>query len=57
MKSAAEVETHYAILLDDVAAIEVGLIEFPEYAAAEDGLRLSEPQKNTIFKQVRIFVC
>ncbi|GFQ03064.1 transcription factor divaricata [Phtheirospermum japonicum] len=45
-KSAAEVERHYAVLLDDVAAIEAGLIEFPEYAAAEDGLLSSEPQKN-----------
>lgn len=30
-KSAAEVEEHYGILLDDVAAIEEGLIECPNY--------------------------
>ncbi|GFP89585.1 hypothetical protein PHJA_001102200 [Phtheirospermum japonicum] len=56
MKSVMEVERHYAVLLDDVVAIEVGLIEFPAYAAAEDGLRSLEPQKNSIFEQIRLFV-
>ncbi|CAA0814031.1 Duplicated homeodomain-like superfamily protein [Striga hermonthica] len=45
-KSAAEVERHYALLLDDLAAIEAGLIELPEYSAAEDAFRPSEPLKN-----------
>ncbi|KAI3456787.1 hypothetical protein Pfo_013450 [Paulownia fortunei] len=43
-KSAAEVEQHYAVLLDDVRAIEAGLIESPEYAD-KDVSRSSEPQK------------
>ncbi|GFQ03908.1 phosphatase impl1 chloroplastic [Phtheirospermum japonicum] len=40
------------VLWDDVAAIEVGLIEFQAYAVAEDGLRSSEPQKNSFFEQI-----
>ncbi|KAK6154492.1 hypothetical protein DH2020_008740 [Rehmannia glutinosa] len=44
-KSAAEVEQHFAVLLDDVAAIEAGLIDLPEYSG-KDGFRSSEPQKN-----------
>ncbi|KAK6133050.1 hypothetical protein DH2020_033205 [Rehmannia glutinosa] len=44
-KSAAEVEQHFAVLLDDVAAIEAGLIDLPEYAG-KDGFRSSEPQKS-----------
>ncbi|GFP95024.1 transcription factor divaricata [Phtheirospermum japonicum] len=44
MKSAAKIERHYAVLLDDVATIEVGLIEFPEYAAAE--LRMDSDYRN-----------
>ncbi|KAL2245195.1 transcription factor DIVARICATA-like [Sesamum indicum] len=43
-KSAAEVEQHYAVLLDDVTAIEAGLIESPEYVE-RDAPRSSEPQK------------
>lgn len=42
-KSAAEVERHYAVLLDDVAAIEAGRIEPPAYAE-KDVVRSSEPQ-------------
>lgn len=42
-KSAAEVERHYALLLDDVVAIDAGRIEPPAYA--EKGLAgSSEPQ-------------
>ncbi|KAI3466399.1 hypothetical protein Pfo_023062 [Paulownia fortunei] len=44
-KTAAEIEQHFAVLLDDVAAIQAGLIELPEYAD-KDGFRSSEPQKN-----------
>ncbi|KAG8380605.1 hypothetical protein BUALT_Bualt03G0103500 [Buddleja alternifolia] len=44
-KSAAEVEQHYVVLLDDVTAIEAGLIDSPEYAD-KNVLRLSEPQNN-----------
>ncbi|KAG8365168.1 hypothetical protein BUALT_Bualt18G0076300 [Buddleja alternifolia] len=44
-KSAAEVAQHYAVLLDDVAAIEAGLIDPPEYA--DDGVfRSSESKEN-----------
>lgn len=42
-KSAAEVERHYAVLLDDVAAIEAGRIELPAYSEKEVA-RSSEPQ-------------
>lgn len=42
-KSAAEVEMHYAALLDDVAAIEAGMIEPPAYAEGE-ATRSSEHQ-------------
>lgn len=44
-RSVAEVEQHFAELLDDVAAIEAGSIELPEYAI-KDGLRSSETQRN-----------
>lgn len=30
-KTVAEVERHYAILLEDIAAIEAGLVEMPPY--------------------------
>lgn len=42
-KSAAEVERHYAVLLDDVTAIEAGRIEPPAYSE-NDASRSSEPQ-------------
>ncbi|KAL6544570.1 hypothetical protein OROMI_023432 [Orobanche minor] len=45
-KSAAGIEQHYAVLLDDVAAIEAGMIELPEYAAGENGILRSEHLKN-----------
>lgn len=41
-KSAAEIEGHFAVLLDDVAAIEAGSVELPEY----DDLSSSELLKN-----------
>ncbi|KAL0407024.1 UNVERIFIED_CONTAM: Transcription factor DIVARICATA [Sesamum latifolium] len=44
-KSAPEVETHFAVLLDDVAAIDAGLIELPEYVE-KVGFEWSEPQQN-----------
>ncbi|KAL7130749.1 hypothetical protein ABFS83_13G155000 [Erythranthe nasuta] len=43
-KSAAEVERHYAVLLDDVTAIEAGLIQSPEYADTSLS-RSTKPQK------------
>ncbi|KAH6778597.1 Duplicated homeodomain-like superfamily protein [Perilla frutescens var. hirtella] len=43
-KSAAEVERHYALLLEDVAAIEAGLIEPPPYAEKDAAAQSSEPQ-------------
>lgn len=42
-KSVAEVERHYALLLEDVAAIEAGMIEPPAYAE-KDVAQSSEPQ-------------
>lgn len=42
-KSAAEVERHYALLLDDVSAIDAGRIEPPAYAE-KDVAGSSEPQ-------------
>ncbi|KAL9159937.1 hypothetical protein ABFS82_08G167200 [Erythranthe guttata] len=44
-KTAAEVEQHFAVLLDDVAAIESGVIELPEYDES-DGFRSPESRKS-----------
>ncbi|GER32463.1 homeodomain-like superfamily protein [Striga asiatica] len=43
-KSAADVEQHYAVLLEDLRAIESGMVESPEYRDRDVG-RSSEPQK------------
>lgn len=52
-KSAAEVERHYVVLLDDLNAIEAGLIQPPAYSD-KDALRSMEPPKypNSEKKQV-----
>lgn len=49
-KSAAEVERHYVLLLDDVAAIEAGSIEEPAYAD-KDRPRCPNPEKKQIGAQ------
>ncbi|XP_073058866.1 transcription factor SRM1-like [Primulina eburnea] len=46
-KSAAEVELHYVVLLDDVAAIEAGSIEEPAYAD-KDQPKGPNPEKKQI---------
>ncbi|XP_075494483.1 transcription factor SRM1-like isoform X2 [Primulina tabacum] len=46
-KSAAEVESHYVVLLDDVAAIEAGSIEEPAYAD-KDQPKCPSPEKKQI---------
>ncbi|PIN01991.1 hypothetical protein CDL12_25499 [Handroanthus impetiginosus] len=46
-KSAAEIEQHYGLLLEDLMAIEAGSIELPDYPEKTDFLSSSsEPPKN-----------
>lgn len=49
-KSAAEVERHFVVLLDDVAAIEAGSIEEPAYAD-KDQPKCPNPEKKQIGAQ------
>ncbi|KAL8469660.1 hypothetical protein ACS0TY_032489 [Phlomoides rotata] len=44
-KSAAETEHHNALLLEDLAAIEAGLVELPPYPDMEVGLGLLPPEE------------
>ncbi|KAL0328579.1 UNVERIFIED_CONTAM: Transcription factor DIVARICATA [Sesamum calycinum] len=54
-KSAPEVETHFAVLLDDVAAIEAGLIELPEYMWRRLGSGHRNPSKTLNQRRNRLW--
>ncbi|KAL8462093.1 hypothetical protein ACS0TY_033246 [Phlomoides rotata] len=60
-KSVVEVEHHYALLLEDVVAIEAGLVELPPYPDKEVRLgvmpeeepdRISEKKKPTVPRKI-----
>lgn len=50
-KSAAEVERHYALLVDDVAAIVAGTIEPPAYVEKDVAVSSSSSDKKQTAKQ------